>query len=240
MRQATLEYRERSAAAGGGAGTRTVTVVLLHGFGADADDLAPLADLFDPQREYRWLFPQAPYRVTLFGPSSRAWFPRTEAEIAAAATGVYFQRLRERDPETLRDAGREVAAFCRELDLAPEKTVLGGFSQGAVVALEATLADGFSPFSPAALTVLSGALIAERRWREQLPNAVAGVPVLQSHGSADEILTLSEATALSELLIEGGARVEFHRFEGGHSIPSELAGPFGRLLQEVRSGRNGE
>ena len=235
MKEATLEYRERPAAAGAHSGARTVTVVLLHGFGADADDLIPLADLFDPQRAHRWLFPQAPYRVSLFGPRSRAWFPRTEAEIEAAATGAYFQRLRERDPESLREAGREVAEFCRDLELAPETTVLGGFSQGSVVALEATLGDGFRP---AALAVMSGALIAERRWRRQLPASVAEIPVLQSHGTVDEILAYNEAVALSELLTESGARVEFQRFEGGHSIPAELAGPFTRLLEKPVGGRS--
>ncbi len=229
MPRAALEYAERPAAPSGvppgdrprhGEPFSAPAIVLLHGFGANAEDLYPLADTLDPKQRCRWILPNAPYAITMFGPRSRAWFPRSEAELEAAATGVYFQNLRRRDPVALRAAGDEVAGLCRSLELPADRTVLGGFSQGSMVAIEAALRDGFRP---AALAVFSGALIAENRWGERMPAALAGVPVLQSHGTLDPILPFADAVALSELLQRSGALLDFHHFEGGHTIPPEIA-----------------
>ncbi len=229
MADTTLEYRERAAEGQSGSG---LTVVLLHGFGADADDLFPLAEVFDAACRHRWIFPNAPYPITMFGPRSRAWFPRTQPEIEAAATGVYFHKLRERDPDTLRIAGDEVVTLCGELGLVPERTVLGGFSQGSIVAIEAALRNSFRP---AGLVVLSGALIAEERWRSVMPAAVAEISVLQTHGTLDEILPYSEGAALAELFKQSGAELRFHRFEGGHTIPSEITQLLPPMLDSVVS-----
>ncbi len=229
MGHTTLDYRERPAEAQSASG---LTVVLLHGFGADADDLFPLAEVFDAPRRHRWIFPNAPYPITMFGPRSRAWFPRAQAEIEAAATGAYFQKLRRLDPDTLRTSGDEVATFCGDLGFAPERTVLGGFSQGSIVAIEAAL---HNRLRPAALVVLSGALIAEERWRGEMPPAVAQIPVLQTHGSLDEILPYSEGAALAELFKQSGAELRFHRFEGGHTIPSGITELLPPVLDSVIS-----
>jgi phospholipase/carboxylesterase len=97
------------------------------------------------------------------------------------------------------------------------QVVLGGFSQGTTVAIEAAL--GW-PEPPAALVLFSGATVARSRWEKSLP-ALAGVPFFQSHGNADSILPFDDGRALKELLDTAGLAGELLAFEGGHSIPEE-------------------
>ncbi|MFW5689640.1 MAG: alpha/beta hydrolase, partial [Spirochaetota bacterium] len=99
--------------------------------------------------------------------------------------------------------------------------VLGGFSQGSMVAVEAVLSAGVRP---AGLIILSGALVARERWARLLrehEELVRGLPVFQSHGLDDPILPIAGARALGALLEEHGARREFTTFAGGHAIPAQ-------------------
>ncbi|MFP3959623.1 MAG: alpha/beta hydrolase [Spirochaetaceae bacterium] len=219
-----LEYRYREGPEDGG------TCVLLHGFGADAADLYPLADQLDPQGRLRWYFPEAPYRITYGGAAfGRAWFPRNEAEIAGALEGAYFRRLSEMDPEGLRLAGAAIEELLRAVGADPRTLVLGGFSQGAMVAVEA-LARSSHP--PADLWLFSGSAIAVKRWRTAL-GAERRFSFLQSHGTADTILPIDGARALFAMLEEAGGEGEFLSFDGGHGIPGEILTRAGRRLQKV-------
>src|SRR5690606_1756979 len=104
-------------------------VVLLHGFGADASDLAPLADLLDPDQRWSFYFPEAPLEVPI-GPmwTGRGWFPISLRELE---TGVDFTKIR---PPGLDLSRKLVSEMIFHLN--PEKLVIGGFSQGAMVATD--------------------------------------------------------------------------------------------------------
>lgn len=218
-----LDYKTRS----GGA----QAVVILHGFGADSSDLYPLAAEMDAAGRYTWHFPQAPYRIRYRGTAfGSAWFPRNDTEIAAALEGSYFNRLEGMDPEGLRRAGAEVLELVDSLGVDFDSVVLGGFSQGAMVAVEASVQAGRRP---ADLLLFSGAVIAAERWRA----ALSGSPpfeFFQSHGTADPILPFDGARRLLSLLEDAGGEGEFVQFDGGHGIPPEIMDRVGARLQKRR------
>lgn len=196
--------------------------VLLHGFGANGNDLAPLGPLF-PVRE-TWLFPHAPGQLEwggmLYG---RAWFPREEREMEAAMTGAYFNRLREQDPPGLAESAREVLELAEAHGLDWSETLLGGFSQGAMVAVEVALS---APKPPKGVVLFSGSLIAERRWSsvvgELADRGERPERFFQSHGKSDQVLPYDEGKALFELLRQAGWEGSFVAFRGGHEIPPDV------------------
>ena len=58
-------------------------VILFHGFGADAADLASLADQFDFQKPCNWLFPNGPLNVQIGpGVTGRAWWSIRLSELS--------------------------------------------------------------------------------------------------------------------------------------------------------------
>jgi phospholipase/carboxylesterase len=189
-----------------------IACVLLHGYGAPGDDLVPLAEAIGlPGAEL--FFPEAPLSAGV----GRAWWPIDIAALERAMMlGIERDRSEEMPPglPSAREAMMEtLEAIAHEL---PEHAiVLGGFSQGAMLALDVALHD---PRALAGLVLLSGTLIAQEQWRPRLPSR-RGLAVFQSHGKDDPILSYPIALRLSELLTAAGLSVAFHPFPGGHGIP---------------------
>ncbi len=196
---------------------------LLHGFGASAHDLVGLAPQLGLAR--RWFFPHAPVPVTVAGMSyGRAWFPRDTESLEQALFGGYFIRLRSLVPEGLRRAAEEVRQLLDAHGVDWSHCVLGGFSQGAMVAAEILrqgVVDRRLPL-PAAVLLFSGALVAEPWWKSSptAPPLRYAPAVFQSHGTSDAVLALSEGEALRDAITSLGIPVEWSPFEGRHEIPS--------------------
>lgn len=178
--------------------------VLLHGIGADGNDLIALAPLLaDVLPEARFLAPHGPEPCDM-APMGRQWFSLLDRSEAALAAGV-------------RRAAADVEGFAggalADLGLGAERLILAGFSQGAMTALFAGLRRAASP---AAILAFSGALIA--------PAALAAEircrpPVCLIHGDADEVVPADSATVAEKALAEAGVPVECHVLEGlGHGI----------------------
>jgi phospholipase/carboxylesterase len=196
-----------------------LTVVLFHGYGADGADLAPLAREVAQERPLRWLFPDAPVSLEESGMGGRAWF-----DIDVEALRDYSKAL----PAGMAEAREAALGFLSELGLPWESLVLGGFSQGAMLATELALS---APRAPRGLMILSGSLVDEQRWTG-LAGMRKGLPFFQSHGSADPILSFHLALRLEALLRAAGLEGSLLRFEGGHSIPSEVVSGMGAFLHE--------
>lgn len=183
-------------------------VILLHGYGADAHDLAPLADFLDPEQLWNFYFPEGPREVPI-GPmmTGKAWFEIAARDLEA---GIDFTAFR---PKGLDAAIQLVDDLIFQLD--SEKLVLGGFSQGAMVTTATAMR---SPEAMTALILWSGALLDQENWRRQ-----AGVlnekPFFQSHGLQDPVIAVRFGEKLYELLQSSGARGSFVKFNGGHEIP---------------------
>src|SRR5262245_21345251 len=122
-------------------------VVLLHGFGAPADDLVPLAEVLHVPAEF--VFPPAPLDLgpQFFG--GRAWW--------MLDPDVFEHPDRDRSnesPDGLADGRAQVVKLVESIE---GPLVLGGFSQGAMLACDVALHTGREL---AGLVLLSATLIA--------------------------------------------------------------------------------
>lgn len=191
------------------------TVVLLHGFGAPGDDLVSLAGAIDAP--VRFVFPEAPLELGGLYGDSRAWWLLDLARLEEELRRGTPRDRRTEIPDGLPAARAQVMRLLDQVTsrLPTSKLVLGGFSQGAMLALDVAL---HRDTRPDGLILMSGTLVAESEWEPRMPK-LAGVPVLQSHGRADGLLPFAVAEALRDKLRAVGAQVEWHDFVGGHEIP---------------------
>jgi phospholipase/carboxylesterase len=191
-------------------------VVLLHGFGAPGDDLVPLAEVMGSPG-MRWVFPAAPLEPPQLA-GGRAWWMLDLERLERSIASGQPRDLSDEAPVGMAEARAQVLALVQSLldeEVAPEQLILGGFSQGAMLACDVAL---HLPRPPAALVLLSGAPITLETWTP-LMSRLAGVPIFQSHGRADALLSFAAAETLAERLRAAGAELEWVPFAGGHEIP---------------------
>jgi len=197
---------------GGGDGP---LVVLLHGYGAPGDDLVALAQYLRLPTGARVLFPEAPLALDFGG---RAWWLLDPMLFERRARGERIDRSEE-VPERLVEARAELMELLEQaasrLSVAPERMVLGGFSQGSMLACDVAL---HAQVKPAGLILLSSTLLARAEWERAMPSC-RGLPILQSHGRQDPLLDFGDAERLRELFEANGAELTFVDFDGGHELP---------------------
>jgi phospholipase/carboxylesterase len=202
-------------------------VVLCHGFGAPGTDLVPIGDelldlLPSDHGSVDVVFPAAPLSLDDEGLSGgRAWWPIDMNELLSAVALGNQRILRDRRPAGMDHARDLLLSLLEELrsrhQLPHDRFVIGGFSQGAMLAVDAAL---HWNRPPGGLCLWSGTLISEATWRTKAAT-LRGIPVIQSHGRQDPILLFSAALSLRDFLTEFGANVEFLEFNGPHTIPLE-------------------
>jgi phospholipase/carboxylesterase len=177
-------------------------LVLLHGRGADERDLQPLLDELDPERRLLALTPRGPLALA---PGGAHWY---------AVRRVGFP-----DPATFSEGVARLGAW---LDALPdavgvphERIVLGGFSQGAVMAYALGLARG-RPRS-AGIVALSGFIPTVEGFALDL-EARRGLPVAIGHGTHDPVIDVAFAREARERLERAGARVLYRETPMFHGI----------------------
>jgi phospholipase/carboxylesterase len=182
-------------------------LVLFHGRGADEHDLFPLLDALDPERRLLGLTPRGPLSLP---PGGAHWYvlgevgypDRASFEATFAAAGAWLDEL------------------ARETGVAPERTVLGGFSQGAVMTYALGL--GSARPRPAGLVCLSGFIPTVEGFsldvaREPLPRVAIG------HGTYDPVISVEFARRARELLEPAGVPLLYRESPLPHAIdPSFL------------------
>jgi phospholipase/carboxylesterase len=212
---------------GGGTGP---VVVLLHGYGAPGTDLVPLWRELSVPQAVRFVFPEAPLELGFGG---RAWWHIDMARLQDRFSTGAVARLTAEVPEGSAESREAVlgllAALERDFGAKPETTVIGGFSQGAMLATDVVLR---TQRAFAGLAVLSGTLISHHEW-QPLMSARKGLPVLQSHGRSDAVLPFAVAEQLRDELSAAGLTVEFIPFNGGHGIPGAVLEGLASLIRRV-------
>jgi phospholipase/carboxylesterase len=192
-------------------------IVLLHGYGANAQDLFPLHKAIETYPGTHWFFPQGPLELGKYGNfTSRAWFPLGVADsiLQAVETGNWT-KVASLNPKGLDTARGLLVQFLKEIGIPYSKVILGGFSQGAMLALDTFLTLEEKPLG---LTILSGTVLKENKWVE-LAAHKTGFQFIQSHGMVDDLLPFAAAKRLEALLFSAGLKGEFIQFPGGHDIP---------------------
>lgn len=213
-----------------------LVVILCHGFGAPGTDLVGLGEELmrcQPRlmESTQFIFPEAPLSLEEFGfYGGRAWWPLDVAKLNAAIEKGEFRDQRKYNPPELTEARRLLMALIEEVQgrtgLSTSRIVLGGFSQGSMLATDVALR---LEKAPGALCVWSGTLLCEEQWRE-LAASRGPLKVLQSHGTIDPILPFEAATWLLDLFTESGFDVNFIEFDNVHTIPREGVTDFAELL----------
>jgi phospholipase/carboxylesterase len=210
---------------GGGSGP---LVVLMHGFGARGDYLVPLWRAVDAPPATRWAFPEAPIVVQAAPVEARAWWRVDIDEMTRALHSGEFEDHAAHFLSGLSEARAKLVAMLGELRarLAPSKVVLGGFSQGAMLATSVALRTDAE---------LAGLAILSTTGIEDGPPAAdrTSLPVFQSHGESDPLLPFNRAGKLRESLSKHGMRVTWCAFAGGHEVSNDVMRKLGSWLKQV-------
>jgi phospholipase/carboxylesterase len=206
------------------------TLVLLHGYGSSADRWAPFTQTITLPPGGRFVFPQGPEAtVPPDGPADgRAWW---RLELAAhIPPGGSIPDFSSAHPPGIDVAAARVRDLLDDLHDRPGgPLVLGGFSQGAMVAADIA----FRTAEPmTALVLLSGTTVDEAAWERGLA-ARRGLPVFVSHGQTDVILPFTVADRFRQKLQRAGLRVTWVPFPGGHEIPSEVVVALNTFLGQL-------
>ncbi|HEY4077704.1 MAG TPA: hypothetical protein VGM26_12320 [Rhizomicrobium sp.] len=205
-------------------GPATHLVVLVHGYGADGNDLIDLAAHWQAVLPtVAFAAPNAPSRVP--GAPGYQWFPisridphemRKGVEVAGPALDEYL------DAELAR------------LALSPDRLALAGFSQGTMMSLHVGLRRAVKP---AAIVGFSGLLAG-------MPPDTDFPPILLTHGDSDTVIPPQAMFLAAGQLGLAGATVQWHLARGmGHGIDPEglfMAGQFLALAFGGRLKSNGE
>lgn len=194
-------------------------LVLHHGRGTDETDLLRLADLIDPEQRLRVVTPRAP--LTLPGSPGYHWY--------------LVPRVGYPDPETFFAARTALAELHDELwsetGVGPERTVLAGFSMGAVM----SYALGLSGDRPgvAGILAFSGFVPTVEGWQPSFADR-AETRVFISHGNRDPVISVEFAHRARELVSAGGLPFEYRESELGHQIdPAHLSDASAWLAQTL-------
>ncbi|ABZ95968.1 Esterase [Leptospira biflexa serovar Patoc strain 'Patoc 1 (Ames)'] len=206
------------------------TVVLFHGYGASAFDLFPIHEVLVTDQKFNWVFPHGHLSIPLMpGYSGRAWFPIDMAALEEAIAKNDFRNFADKDPEGMDIARASTYLMLDALGVPWNQLILGGFSQGAMLATDITLRN---ELTPKGLMILSGALVNESLWKELAPKK-SNLRFFQSHGEYDPILGYASAKKLEKLLRNSGLLGEFISFGGGHEIPAPVVQGISRYLNSL-------
>ena len=194
------------------AGAARQLVVLLHGYGADGNDL------IDIGRAWQELLPQAafvsPHAPEPCGeaPVGRQWFPLTMRDPQERWSGVT-----KAAPVLDRFLDAELA----RRSLPPSALALVGFSQGTMMALHVGLRRAAQP---AAIVGYSGLFVVPENVD---PDAFASElrarpPILLVHGDRDDLIPVQALFHAAQALASLGIPAEWHISAGiGHGIDEE-------------------
>ena len=206
----------------------TEMILLCHGFGAPGDDLVGLAESMIQQlqkhdRHPILVFPEAPIDMEEYGmPGSRAWWPINMARLMELVGKNDLSEMRPEVPPGLDTARlmlvKTVETLLERFSIQPASLTLGGFSQGAMLAVDTTLRGLQTP--PGGLVAMSGALICEQLWRANA-DRLKNLRIIQSHGRYDTILPIQTGRWLNSLFRENCEKISYHEFDGPHTIPME-------------------
>lgn len=194
-------------------------IVFFHGYGADAGDLSPLAEEIPTQKPCNWLFPEGFLQVPIGGAwMGKAWWPVNVEELQKAQASGIPRDLSKDTPPGLEFASQKAFEMLTALKVPWNKIILGGFSQGAMLATEIYMS---APEPPLGLVMLSGACLHADQWREKA-KARTGKNFFLAHGEADPVLSLKGAQKLETILTQSGMKGRLMKFSGGHEIPPQV------------------
>lgn len=194
----------------------TGVIVLLHGWGADSEDLASLIPILDLP-DYHFLCPDAPFAHP-YSLSGKMWYDFEQMSSDF--------RLDDSQLIASQEILTELIAYIPEITGLPiEKTILAGFSQGGAMTFDVGL-----KLPLAGLISMSGYL------HPQSAIANTPPPVLMVHGLQDPVVPIAQAIAAKDQLAAMGVQIEYHALPMGHTIDMTVIDLFRNFVQKVITG----
>jgi phospholipase/carboxylesterase len=187
------------------AGEPRGALVLMHGRGVDESDLFPLLDDLDPERRLIGATPRGPLTLP---PGGFHWY-------IVERVGYPHRETFMRTYELLT---AWLDAFGEETGIPWERTVIGGFSQGAVMSYALALAAGRP--SPAGLLAMSGFIPEVEGFELDLERP--GLPIAITHGTLDPVISVEFARLARQRLEAAGNRLLYRESPVGHGIDPAL------------------
>lgn len=182
-------------------GTGGRLLVLLHGFGADENDLAPIVQHIDPDGRFASVCFRAPIDLMPFG---AAWYERNSEGVIDAQT---FK-------SSVIAIGATIDDVCERGGFDRAEMVLLGFSQGCAMALAAGLSKE-TAVRPAALACLSGML-------QEIPDFEYDFATLPAtfvqHGTQDPMVDVERGRHIRDVLVASGHSPDYSEYPMGHEI----------------------
>jgi thioredoxin 1 len=180
-------------------------LLLAHGYGADERDLGGLLSYLDPEGQFATVMPRGPHAAP--GAPGFSWY-----DMSAPPSSATFTEVLDALDETL-------DAACAEYGFPRSEAIVGGFSQGAGLALALALRPGESSHPAAALAMspflpgLDGLEIDDA--------AVASIPVLLQHGTHDQMIPVKQSRTLARALRSVGVPTVFREYPMEHQVALE-------------------
>lgn len=195
-----IHENQRALVTGAPFGEATSAMILLHGRGSSAEDIASLADVL-PREGMAYVAPQA---------AGNTWYPYR-----------FIEPIQANEPY-LSSALATVGALVEHLKgqgISADKIVLAGFSQGACLAAEFAARSGQRW---GGLLVFSGGLIGKEIDAQRYPASLAGTPVFIGCDSQDFHIPLARVQETTAQLRALGAEVTERIYQGmGHTISAD-------------------
>ena len=208
-----------------GTAAADLAIIFLHGFGASNSDFADIPTILGPHLQGKrvlYCFPQAPsgvigaawWQIDLMGFMSL----QSKGEAAIA-------EMIRKEPKGLKQARTNLTELLQQAramaggpdgPLPSKRVVIGGFSQGAMTALDVALQQPPED-ALAGVVSISGAPIVVEQWTERLAQH-RGLRVLLTHGMQDGTLPVQCTGWTQQLLQQNGAKVEYQSHTGGHEL----------------------
>ncbi|KAJ1661893.1 hypothetical protein IW140_006343 [Coemansia sp. RSA 1813] len=184
----------------------TASVIFMHGLGDSGHGWEPVAQILSRSLPHvKFIMPHAPEQAVTVNGGFRmpSWYDiKSLDKIASDEDETGMNASMVRINELIRsevDAG-----------IPANRIVVGGFSQGAAMALFTGLQ---SERRFAGLVVLSGYLPVRDRLLARVTDASKRVPVFQGHGTADEVVLYQYGEMTSEVLKKNGFDVDFRAYK---------------------------
>ncbi|WP_151634312.1 alpha/beta hydrolase [Noviherbaspirillum aerium] len=204
----------------------SVSVIWLHGLGADGNDFVPIVRELDLNGcpPIRFIFPHAPTMpVTVNnGYVMRAWYDILGLDLGQREDMAGLRKSQAR-VETL--IARE-----KERGIPAHRIILAGFSQGCAMTLQTGLRH---PEKLAGLLCLSGYLPLNQSVPAERNSANHDTPIFLVHGRNDPVIPIALAEKSRDILKSLGYNVEWHEYMMPHSICQEEVDDIGAWLRRI-------
>lgn len=195
-------------------GTAKSAIVILHGWGANAQDVAFLCSLLELP-DVQFFIPNAPFQHP-YSTDGKMWYDLSSASFQSDFT-------QQSDLQTSRKALIDwLNSLEAEFGIPLSRTILGGFSQGGAMTLDVGLS-----LPLAGMMILSGYQHGALKPGEKIP------PILLVHGRQDQVVPLAAAHRAKANLERSNASIKYREFDMGHEISPLVLNEVYAFVQKV-------